>query len=308
MNPELFRKLLNRLDEVGENLPPAQPNQEWLDNQSAKTNQTGLAKQELPTNPPAGQQNLPPVGAHINKNDPNANLVNFMDRAGRGDINKSEYDKLSPTQQAAALRQVNQAPQNTNAQTGDQRAAGFQKDIDSGKITRSQAANNQASGSYFKEPNKQTTPPNSVPPPPNLKTTTTQPTPQPLGSPTDTARPVNINPDSAVNLGATQSATPGQANFVAGTKLGDNTTVNARLGTDNTKQVDARYQFDPNLSATAAVNQNALGGRTASVGLDKKFDNGITVNGGLSKSTGMPGTSVGVNATIPFDTIKGWFK
>ena len=169
-----------------------------------------------------------------------------MDRAGRGDINKSVYDTLSPEQKAAALRQVGQAPQNNNAQTGDQRAAGFQKEIDSGRITRSQAANNQASGSYFREPNKQTTPTNGVPPPPNLqnKTTTTQPTtqptPQPLGSPTDTARPVNINSDSAVNFGATQSATPGQANFVAGTKLGDNTTVNARLGTDNTKQVDKK--------------------------------------------------------------------
>jgi hypothetical protein len=275
-----------------------------------------LAEKELMEEPPVGAQGPDPIGAHIAPNTPPevADHLRAMDQAGRGEINKSYYDTQSPEAKAAMLRQVNQAPQNPNAQTADQRAAGLQAKIDQGKITSAQTAKNTGSGEYFQAPKAATPPP----------ATTAQPKPAPATTPppatTAQPKPVTAAPTapqaasgSALDLTQPAYAYKGD-NLKAGMSLGG-TGVDPKLyaqldaGNGNfnyrydpkaqSHQVGYTANINPNLSATGAINQNQQGGRSVGAGLNYQVNPNTSISGSLEKDmTGNSGykASVGLNS------------
>jgi hypothetical protein len=249
------------------------------------------------------EQSVPPVGAYIDPNTPPdiAAKIKAMDQAGRGEIDKGYYDNQSPEVKAAMLRQVNQAPQNPNAQTADQRAAGFQAKIDQGQMTKAQAAKNAGSGEYFQDPKKSD--------PTTTKSATTKPAiPAPASTP---APQVNADPiDFQARAGTQPIADTGLGKLSGGVSLGGSASnymtpsMRAELANQsggkfvadigqNRQQLGYQQDLGNGLTGQLALNRNAQGGMSAGIGAEKQVNPNLSFGGGISAPISGQGSARG---------------
>lgn len=231
---------------------------------------------------------------------PSQEFIKALDTShNTGEINKSYYDTLSTDQQAMLLRNVGNFKQTNpnydpNAQGAEARAATMQGMKDTGKITADQAAKNSGSSEYFKSTAGQ-------PAATQTKTTAPSAPPPAAGSPLDLNKPIVANPKDAVKLGLSTGASGVDPRLYAGVDVGSKGRLGYRGGVDGTHQLSYSHNITPNLSAQAAINQNALGGQSAGGSLHYQLSKDADVSATLDKDiTGNQGIRAGINLAKRF--------
>lgn len=225
---------------------------------------------------------------------PSQEFINALDAAhNKGEINKSFFDTQTADQQAMMLRNVGNYKEtnpkyDSSAQGAEARAATIQGMKDSGRITADQAAKNSGSSEYFKPTTAQSTASQT-------KTAAPSATPPTAGSPLDLTKPIVANPKDALKLGLS-TGTGVDPRLYAGLDVGNNGRLGYRGGVDGTHQLSYSHNITPNLSAQAAINQNAQGGQSAGGSLNYQLGKNTDVSATLDKDiTGNQGLRAGVN-------------